>query len=43
MIGAPWTITQYMIKTLHINFVVETDDDERFDIAKKMGFFKILN
>ena len=33
-----------MIKILHINFVVGTDDDERFDIPKKMGFLnKILN
>ena len=43
VIGAPWKITEDMIKTLHINFVVGTDDDERFDVAKKMGIFKKLN
>ena len=43
VIGAPWKITEDMIKTLHINVVVGTDDDERFDVAKKMGIFKKLN
>jgi ethanolamine-phosphate cytidylyltransferase len=44
IIGAPWNITEDMIKTLHIDVVVGTDDDEnkRFDVPKKLGIFKKL-